>query len=100
MERNMQLEDPNNFFSFVQELENMGWNVLGDPSEEIHLDIIKDLYANAKPWDDDAMISRVSWVRGWQVPYDRETIREYLEDTFMENPNEVDPLSKVVVRNN
>lgn len=24
MERNMQLEDPNKFFSFVQELENMG----------------------------------------------------------------------------
>lgn len=39
-------------------------------------------------------------MRGKQVPYDKEIIHEYLEDTFAENSDEVDPFSKEVVKNN
>lgn len=46
------------------------------------------------------MISRVSWVRKIQVTYDMETIHEYLEDTFVENPDEVDLFSREIMRNN
>lgn len=71
---------------------------MADTLEEINLDIFRESYANAKPSNDDTMISRVFWVRGW-LPYDKETIHEYLEDTFVQNPYEVDSFSMAVVRN-
>lgn len=42
----------------------MAWNILADPPKDIILDIIREFYVNAKPSDDDIMISMIYWVRG------------------------------------
>lgn len=87
------------FSSFLQELDNWGWNVFTYPFEENNLDIIKNFFANVKPYNVFHDDIKGIFVRGIQVAYDRNTIHEYMEDAFVDNPNKIISFWREVVRN-
>lgn len=74
------MEEPEEFSKFIQETNSRGWQTLEKPLDEINVDIIRGPYANAKPSQVDATMIRTSWVRGRNIPYDRDAIHNYLED--------------------
>lgn len=70
---------PREFSKFMQEIKNKGCQTLGNPSYEIHVDIIREFHVIAKPLEEDLIMARTSWVRGRAITYDRDVIRDYFE---------------------
>lgn len=56
--------------------------MLASLSNEINVDIIREIYTNVRTVDEDTLFSRTSRVRGRKIPYNRDIIHDYHEDTF------------------
>lgn len=65
------MEDIGEFSSFLQEINNRGWYLLANPPNKISVDIIRELYYNSKPTNNDEIVSRTLWVREKSVSYGR-----------------------------
>ncbi|KAL6555104.1 hypothetical protein OROGR_006362 [Orobanche gracilis] len=56
------------------EIERRGWAILSQPPGTYNEDVVREFYANIDP----SFERRQSWVRGVIVPFDRDTIHDYL----------------------
>lgn len=82
-----------------QEINARGWRVLEHSYELVNLDIISKFYASVKPNEDEPLV-KVFWVHGQRVPFDRDVIHAYIEDSYMENSRRLNPFTIQVAKGN
>ncbi|KAL6555103.1 hypothetical protein OROGR_006361 [Orobanche gracilis] len=72
-EKRVELKE-GDYDEMVNEIDRRGWAILSQPPPTFHEDVVREFYANIDPSSE----RRQSWVRGVIVPFDRDTIHDYL----------------------
>lgn len=88
----MELENLREYSYVVQEINSRGRGTLATPIEHVNPEIVKDFYTNVKS-NNEAPLAIISWVRGREVPYDRDVCKEYIEDNYVAHYKKLDPFS-------
>lgn len=98
-EKEIELEDLGEYSDMVQEINAQGQGVLETPNKIVNLNIVKELYANAKPTK-EAPLEKVSWVSGRRVSFDRDVIHGYIKDNYVANSRRLDPFAMHLTKGN
>ena len=85
---------PGEWDQFTDELRRRHWEKLADPEPKYHEELIREFYANAYPLMRSSS-RRVSWVRGTQIPYDRQAIDDFLGTGYVLADDDLDSLTRI-----
>ena len=80
-ERCVQLRD-DEYIDFQEEIAHWRWTSLVTPMAKFDPDIVLEFYANAWPTEEGVRDMR-SWVRGHWIPFDADTLSQFLGDPLV-----------------
>jgi len=80
-ERRVQLRD-DEYTDFQEEIARRRWTSLVTPMAKFDPDIVLEFYANAWPTEEGVRDMR-SWVRGQWIPFDADTLSQFLGDPLV-----------------
>lgn len=98
-ENKVELENPGEHSDMVQEISSRGWGIMATPTECVNMEIVKEFYANTKLIN-EAPLVRVSWIRGREVPYDKNVIYAYIKYNYLAHHRKFEPFSIQLTKGN
>ncbi|MCI43952.1 hypothetical protein A2U01_0065191, partial [Trifolium medium] len=94
-EKQFNLTPDGQFRHFVSAMDNRNWGRLLNPPPSIHVDLVREFYANVMPIEDEPY-SFTTMVRGRALGFDRDAINEYLGNPYeLQDEDELCPYGRV-----